>query len=56
MPLCRFRERWISIEVEIADLEDNTDIRRLQELDDKATARSLPSTSSTGERTKILGR
>jgi (p)ppGpp synthase/HD superfamily hydrolase len=29
----------IAIEVKIADLEDNMDIRRLQEVDDKATAR-----------------
>ena len=29
----------IAIEVKIADLEDNMDIRRLQEVDDKSTAR-----------------
>jgi hypothetical protein len=29
----------IAIEVKIADLEDNMDIRRLQEADDKAAAR-----------------
>jgi hypothetical protein len=29
----------IAVEVKIADLEDNMDIRRLQEVDDKAAAR-----------------
>jgi (p)ppGpp synthase/HD superfamily hydrolase len=29
----------IAVEVKVADLEDNMDIRRLQEIDDKATAR-----------------
>ena len=33
------RHRNVGLLKKIADLEDNMDVRRLQELDDKATAR-----------------